>query len=35
MYGWKGMRVEPLNRLSLSEVMLRDVAWREVMDSCR
>ena len=37
MYGWKGIRVEALSRLSLSEVrqMLRDVAWREVMDSWR
>ena len=37
MYGWEGMRVEALSRLSLSEVrqMLRDVAWREVIDSWR
>ena len=37
MYGWEGIRVEALSRLSLSEVrqMLRDVAWREVMDSWR
>ena len=37
MYGWGGMRVEALSRLSLNEVrqMLRDVAWREVMDSWR
>ena len=37
MYGWEGIRVDTLSRLSLSEVrqMLRDVAWREVMDSWR
>ena len=37
MYGREGIRVEALSRLSLSEVrqMLRDVAWREVMDSWR
>ena len=36
-YVWEGMRVEALSRLSLSEVrqMLRDVAWREVMNSWR
>ena len=37
MYRWEGIRVEALSRLSLSEVrqMLRDVAWREVMNSWR
>ena len=32
---WEGLRAEGLNSLSMSEVrqMLRDVAWREAMDS--
>ena len=35
MFGWEGLRAEGLNSLSMSEVrqMLRDVAWREAMDS--
>ena len=35
MFGWEGLLAEGLNSLSMSEVrqMLRDVAWREAMDS--
>ena len=35
MFGWEGLRAEGLNSLFMSEVrqMLRDVAWREAMDS--
>ena len=35
MFGWEGLRAEGLNTLSMSEVrqMLRDVAWREAIDS--
>ena len=35
MFGWEGLRAEVLSSLSMSEVrqMLRDVAWREVVDS--
>ena len=35
MFGWEGLQAEGLNSLSMSEVrqMLRDVAWREAMDS--
>ena len=35
MFGWEGLQAEGLNRLSISEVrqILRDVAWREAMDS--
>ena len=34
---WEGLRAEGLNSLSMSEVrqMLRDVAWREAVDSWR
>ena len=37
MFGWEGLRTEGLNSLSMSEVrqMLRDVAWRETVDSWR
>ena len=37
MFGWEGLRAEVLNSLSMSEVrqMLRDMAWREVVDSWR
>ena len=37
MFGWEGLRTEGLNTLSMSEVrqMLRDVAWREAVDSWR
>ena len=37
MFGWEGLRAEGLNSLSMSEVrqMLRDVAWREAVDSLR
>ncbi len=37
MFGWEGLRAEELNSLSMSEVrqMLRNVAWREAVDSCR
>ena len=40
MYGWEGMGVQALRSLSMSEVRevretLRDVAWREVVDSWR
>ena len=35
MFGWEGLRAEGLNSLSMSEMrqMLRDIAWREAMDS--
>ena len=35
MFGWEGLRAEGLNSLSMSKVrqMLRDVAWREAVDS--
>ena len=35
VFGWEGLQAERLNSLSMSEVrqMLRDVAWREAMDS--
>ena len=37
MFGWEGLRTEGLNTVSMSEVrqMLRDVAWREAVDSWR
>jgi len=37
MFCWKGLRAEGLNSLSMNEVrqMLRDVAWREAVDSWR
>ena len=37
MFGCEGLRAEGLNSLSMSEVrqMLRDVAWREAVDSWR
>ena len=37
MFGWEGLRAEGLNSLSISKVrqMLRDVAWRETVDSWR
>ena len=37
MCGWERLRAEGLNSLSMSEVrqMLRDVAWREAVDSWR
>ena len=37
MFRWEGLRTEGLNSLSMSEVrqMLRDVAWREAVDSWR
>ncbi len=37
LFGWEGLRAEELNSLSMSEVrqMLRDVAWREAVDSWR
>ena len=35
MFVWEGLQAEGLDSLSMSEVrqMLRDVAWREAMDS--
>ena len=35
MFGWEGLRADGLNSLCMSEVrqMLRDVAWREAVDS--
>ncbi len=37
MFGWEGLRAEGLKSLSTSEVrqMLKDVAWREAVDSWR
>ena len=37
MFGWEGLRPDGLNALSMCEVrqMLRDVAWREAVDSWR
>ena len=37
MFGWEGLQAERLNSLSMSEMrqMLRDVAWREAVDSWR
>ena len=37
MFGWEALRAVGLNSLSMSEVrqMLRDVAWREAVDSWR
>ena len=37
MFGWEGLRAEGLNSWSMDGVkqMLRDVAWREAVDSWR